>query len=219
MASAVPTQAQMREALAARHGAAMQARLEAASVAVCGLGGLGSNIAIALARAGVGSLRLFDFDRVDISNLNRQQYLVSQLGMPKTDAMRENLAAIAPYCRIDATTVRLDEENIPALLAGIPIVVEAFDKAEAKAMLVDTVLDRLPEAWLVSGNGMAGLGSPNLIRTRRLGRRLILCGDGVSGLEAGGGLFSARVLACAAHEAMAVLRIIAGEYDSPEVRE
>ena len=219
MAPPVPTREQMREALAARHGAALQARLEAASVAVCGLGGLGSNIAVALARAGVGSLHLFDFDRVDISNLNRQQYLVRQLGLPKTDAMRDNLADIAPYCHVDATTVRLDEGNIPPLLSGIPIVVEAFDKAEAKAMLVNTVLDSLPEAWLVSGNGMAGLDSPNLIRTRRLGRRLILCGDGVSGLEDGGGLFSARVLACAAHEAMAVIRIIAGEYDSPETKD
>lgn len=219
MGGAIPSQAEMRDALAARHGQALQARLEKASVAVCGLGGLGSNIAIALARAGVGRLHLFDFDRVDISNLNRQQYFVRQLGMPKTDAMKENLAEIAPYCRVTATQVRLDEENTPRLLAGIPVIVEAFDKAEAKAMLVNTVLEQFHEAWLVSGNGMGGHASANLIRTRRIGRRFLLCGDGVSGIEEGQGLFSARVMACAAHEALAVIRIIAGDFDSPDVKE
>ena len=219
MGSAIPSQEEMREALAARHGQRLQSLLEAACVAVCGLGGLGSNIAIALARAGVGHLHLFDFDRVDISNLNRQQYFVRQLGMNKTDAMRENLAEIAPYCHVTATQTRLDEENIPRLLAGIPIIVEAFDKAEAKAMLVNAVLEKFPESWLVSGNGMAGLASANLIRTRRVGHRFLLCGDGISAIEEGGGLFSARVLACAAHEALAVIKIIAGDFDSPDAKE
>ena len=219
MGSVIPSQAEMREALAARHGQKLQGLLESSSVAICGLGGLGSNIAIALARAGVGRLHLFDFDCVDISNLNRQQYAARQLGMPKTDAMKENLAEIAPYCRVTATQVRMDAENIPRLLAGIPIIVEAFDKAEAKAMLVNSVLENFPDAWLVSGNGMAGLASANLIRTRRIGRRFMLCGDGCSGIEEGGGLFSARVLVCAAHEALAVIKIIAGDFDSPEAKE
>ena len=215
----IPSRSEMRNALAARHGTDLQQRLEAARVAVCGLGGLGSNIAIALARAGVGHLSLFDFDRVDISNLNRQQYFVRQLGMRKTDAMRENLADIAPYCQVDATDIRLDETNIPTLLEGTPIICEAFDKAEAKAMLTNTVQERLPDAWLVAGNGMAGLASANLIRTRRIAKRFILCGDLVNGLENSGSLVSARVLACAAHQALAVIRIIAGEFDSPDVKE
>ena len=107
----IPTRQEFREALAARHGEAYQAKLSEARVAICGLGGLGSNIAIALARAGVGQLRLVDFDRVDISNLNRQQYKVSQLGKLKTEAMRENLLEIAPYCEISTDAVRLDEET------------------------------------------------------------------------------------------------------------
>lgn len=218
MTFSIPSQSEMREALVARHGEAMQTLLERSSVAICGLGGLGSNIAIALARAGVGHLHLFDFDCVDISNLNRQQYFTRQLGMPKTEAMRENLAEIAPYCHTVVTKIRLDEENIPRLLSGIPIIVEALDKAEEKSMLVNTVLEKLPDAWLVSGSGMAGLGSANLIRTRRVGRRFLVCGDGVSGIESGIGLFSARVLVCAAQEALAVLRIIGGEYHSPEVK-
>ena len=76
-----PTREEMRRALEARHGAELQARFDAGRVAVCGLGGLGSNAAIALARAGVGHLHLIDFDRVDLSNLNRQQYKASQIGL------------------------------------------------------------------------------------------------------------------------------------------
>ena len=215
----VPSKQELDNALIARHGAELHARLSNATVAICGLGGLGSNIAIALARAGVGHLHLIDFDRVDISNLNRQQYFVRQLGLFKTEALRENLLAIAPYLQVELSTVRLTEENVPTLLADADIICEAFDKAEAKAMLVNSVLEHFPDKWLVSGNGMAGKDSANLIRTRRLGRRFILCGDGVSDVETSGTLFSARVMACAAHEALAVIRIIAGDFDSPDAKE
>jgi len=211
--SMMPTQRELHDALAAKHGEALQAKLEAARVAVCGVGGLGSNIAIALARAGVGRLHLIDFDRVEITNLNRQQYRVSQLGMFKTEAMRENLAEIAPYCDVSIDTMRLTAENIPEKLSGFPIICEAFDKAEAKATLLDAVAEHFPDAWIVSGTGMAGLESANHIRTRRLGRRLVLCGDGVSGVENGAALVGARVLVCAAHQATAIIRIIAGTPD------
>ena len=109
----IPTREEMYAALAERHGEELQKKLSAASVAVCGLGGLGSNIAIALARAGVGSLHIIDFDKVDISNLNRQQYFPEQLGMYKTDALSDTLRRIAPYCNIRKDCVKLTEENIP----------------------------------------------------------------------------------------------------------
>ncbi len=217
--AALPSKQEMDEALIARHGAELHARLATAKVAICGLGGLGSNIAIALARAGVGHLHLIDFDRVDISNLNRQQYFVRQLGLFKTEALRDNLKEIAPYLQVTTSTVRVTEENIPSLLVDADIICEAFDKAEAKAMLVNSVLELFPNKWLVSGNGMAGKESVNLIRTRRLGKRFILCGDGVNDVETSGTLFSARVMACAAHEALAVIRIIAGDFDNANVKE
>ena len=217
--ASVPSKQEMDDALIARHGAELHARLSNATVAICGLGGLGSNIAIALARAGVGHLHLIDFDRVDISNLNRQQYFVRQLGLFKTEALRDNLKEIAPYLQVTTSTVCVTEENIPSLLADADIICEAFDKAEAKAMLVNSVLEHFPDKWLVAANGMAGKESANLIRTRHLGRRFILCGDGVSDVETSGTLFSARVMACAAHEALAVIRIIAGDFDSPSTKE
>ncbi len=209
----IPTQQELHEALVSRHGDALQAKLDVARVAVCGVGGLGSNVAIALARAGVGHLHLLDFDRIEITNLNRQQYRVSQIGMLKVEALRENLAEIAPYCDVTIDTVRLTAENIPEKLTGFPIICEAFDRADAKAMLLDAVTEHFREAWLVSGTGMAGLGPANLIRTRHLGRRLVLCGDEVSDVESSEALVGARVLICAAHQATAIIRIIAGTPD------
>lgn len=201
------------QALEERHGRALQKKLAHASVAVCGLGGLGSNIAIALARAGVGHIHIIDFDRVDISNLNRQQYFPEQLGQYKTEALGDTLRKIGLCSEIMADCVKLNEENIPHLLKDADIICEAFDRADQKAMLVNCVLEELPEAYLVSGSGMAGLGPANLIQTKRIAKRFYLCGDGVSDVADGMGLVSARVLVCAAHEATAVIRIIAEEFD------
>ncbi len=199
-----------RDALVARHGAARQAKFEAARVAVCGLGGLGSNVSIALARAGVGHLHLIDFDRVEPSNLNRQQYAAAQVGLSKAEALRANLAAINPFCDVVAETVRVTPENLAALLANDDIVCEAFDRAEAKAMLVSGVLEAFPEKPVVAASGMSGLASANAIATRRVSKRLYLCGDGATDVDDNLGLYGARVLVCAAHQATMILRLIDG---------
>ena len=204
----------MNQALRERHGAGLQAAFSRATVAVCGLGGLGSGIAVLLARAGVGRLILIDFDRVDITNLHRQQYKASQIGRFKTEALAENLKEIAPYLSLELCCVRMNGENAGALLAGADIVCEAFDQPEAKAMLAEAVLTRMPEKYLVAASGMAGLGPANAIRTRRVAEHFYLCGDGVSDVTQGLGLVSPRVMLCAAHQAQAVLRILAEEYDT-----
>lgn len=207
----IPSREVMREALNIRHGEELQNKISAARVAVCGLGGLGSNIAIALARAGVGHLHLIDFDRVDLTNLNRQQYAVGQLGQYKTDALRETLSLVSPYCDVTCDTIQVTEENLPDLLKTEDYICEAFDQAEAKAMLVSGVLEHFPEKYLVAGSGLAGLGSANTIQTRRVSKRFYLCGDGTSDSSVGLGLVASRVLVCAAHEANMILRLIAGE--------
>lgn len=209
----IPTKEEMHQALSERHGAELQKKISAARVAVCGLGGLGSNIAIALARAGVGHLHLIDFDRVDITNLNRQQYFVRQLGLLKTDALQETLTDIAPYCDITTNSVKITEDNFAQLLEKEDIICEAFDCSEAKAMLVNGVLERFPEKYLLSSSGMAGFGSANTIVTRHVFQHFYLCGDGMSDVNDGIGLVSSRVLACAAHEAHMVIRIFAGEIE------
>ena len=183
-----------RAALVARHGADRQTKFEAARVAVCGLGGLGSNVAIALARAGVGHLHLLDFDRVEPSNLNRQQYAAAQVGLPKAEALRANIATINPFCDVVAETVRMTPENLATLLADDDIVCEAFDRAEAKAMLVSGVLEIFPQKPVVAASGMSGLASANTIATRRVAKRLYLCGDGATDVDDDLGLYGARVL-------------------------
>lgn len=208
----IPSREEMYRALEERHGKELQKKLSGAAVAVCGLGGLGSNIAVSLARAGVGELLLIDFDTVDISNLNRQQYFPEQLGLPKTEALSETLRKIAPYCNIRSAQVKLNEENAPELLADVPFICEAFDRADQKEMLVGCILEKMPEKYLVAASGMAGIGSANTIRTRRINDRFYICGDGESDSAAGLGLVSARVMVCAAHQANMIIRLIAGEF-------
>lgn len=204
----IPTRKEMQEALVERHGTKLQRKLGSATVAICGLGGLGSNIAIALARAGVGKLCLIDFDKVDVTNLHRQQYKANQIGKYKTEALSDNLSEIAPYIDVEVHTVRMDEQNSPELLQDADIVCEAFDNAEAKAMLTDAVLTKLPRKYLVAASGMAGMGDANSIRTRKIANRFYLCGDEVSEVTEGIGLISSRVMLCAAHQAHKVLQLI-----------
>lgn len=209
----IPTKKDWMDALVSRHGQALQDRFSSAAVAVCGLGGLGSNIAIALARAGVGRLLLIDFDRVDITNLHRQQYKANQIGLYKTDALAEILSEIAPYTQIKSVTAKITEENLKELLKDADVVCEAFDRAEAKAMLVNGVLEQLPRCWLVAASGMAGMDTPNAIQTRKITKRFYLCGDEASDVADTIGLVAPRVMLCAAHQAHTVLRILAGEYE------
>lgn len=210
--SNIPEKEDLRRALEARHGKAVQEKFSSATVAICGLGGLGSNISIALARAGVGRLILVDFDKVDITNLHRQQYKANQLGRYKTEALAENLHEIAPYVVLETHTAAVTEENLEELLSDADVICEAFDKPEAKAMLVNGVLEKLHTKYLIAASGMAGFDSANSIRTRRVTDRFYLCGDGVSDVADNIGLLASRVMVCGAHQAHMVLRILSERF-------
>ena len=209
----IPTKEEWIKALNDRHGTMLQNKITSTTVAVCGLGGLGSNIAIALTRAGIGKLILIDFDKVDITNLHRQQYKANQIGMSKTEALRDNLKEINPYLETEIHTVRLAENNAKDMLSEADMICEAFDNAESKAMLTNFVLEKMPDKYIVAASGMAGLDSANFIKTRKVSKRFYLCGDEVSDASDGIGLVSSRVMLCAAHQAHTVLRIIAEEYE------
>ena len=209
----IPSKNEWTEALIARHGFDMHKHFSSATVAICGLGGLGSNIAVALARAGIGKLILIDFDRVDITNLHRQQYKATQIGRYKADALAENLSEIAPYTEVSPVTAKITEGNFVDFLKGADVVCEAFDGAEAKAMLVNGVLEQLPRCYLVAASGMAGMDTPNTIKTRKVMKRFYLCGDETNDVADTIGLVAPRVMLCAAHQAHTVLRILAGEYE------
>lgn len=209
----IPTREEIEKALKVRHGKALHQKFSKAAVAVCGLGGLGSAIAIALTRAGIGKLILIDFDRVDISNLHRQQYKAAQIGKHKTEALCENLKEISPYTELICHTVRLTRENAEEILKDADIICEAFDDPKEKAMLANTVLEKLPKTYLIAASGMAGISSANQIRTRKITKYFYLCGDETNEVKDGLGLFAPRVMLCAAHQAHMALRILAGEYE------
>lgn len=207
----VPTKEEIRKALELRHTKAVQDKLSEASVAVCGLGGLGSAIAMALARTGIGQLHLIDFDRVELSNLNRQQYAACDIGRPKPEALKEEILRFSPYGGIRTDFIKLTEENIPDLLEEDQYICEAFDQAEEKAMLTNCILERLPGKYLIGASGMAGYGDSNEIETRKVMNRYYLCGDGRSEICSGYGLMAPRVMICAAHQANMVIRLILGK--------
>lgn len=203
-------------ALNERHGVENQKHFQSAAVAVCGLGGLGSHIALALARAGIGKLILIDFDRVDLTNLHRQQYNISQIGMFKTEAISANLRQVNPYIELRTYTVKITEENIEILLREADVICEAFDDAEAKAMLTDFVLKKMTEKYLIAASGMAGFGDANCIRTRKITEHFYLCGDFVSDVADGLSLVESRVMICAAHQVHKVLQILLKEGEENE---
>ena len=194
----------------ARHTPDVHRKVKQGSVAVAGLGGLGSNIAVMLARTGVGRLLLVDFDTVEPSNMNRHNYFLSHLGMNKTDALRMQIKEINPFISVETRNVRVRPENVEEIFSGYDIVCEAFDSPEAKSELVNTVLLKLPGAKVVAASGMAGYGSSNAIKTVRSMGRLYLCGDFESEAGPGSGLMSTRVQICAGHQANMILRLLLG---------
>ena len=210
----IPTKKEWDEALIKRQGEETQKKFAGASIAICGLGGLGSNIAVSLARAGIGKLLLVDFDSVDIANLHRQQYKANQIGKYKTEALLENLKEIAPYIDIEIHTAYVTEENAAHLLQGADIICEAFDNAECKAMLTNIVLETMPDKYFVAASGMAGMGSANSVQTRKITEKFFLCGDETSDVAEAGSLVAPRVMLCAAHQAHTVLRILAGKIEN-----
>ena len=185
-------------------------KLKRASVAIAGAGGLGSNIAVMLARSGVGHLHIVDFDIVDITNLNRQVYTVRHIGSRKVDAINEILMEINPYMKVTTDCIRVVAVNCEEIFRGYDIVCEAFDGAESKAMLIDSLLTAEDVPIVISGSGMAGYGSANEIRSRRIMDRLFICGDEHTDVGDGIGLMAPRVAICAGHQANLVIGHILG---------
>lgn len=206
----LPAQDQLEAMIAARHTPKIHSKLKKAKVAIAGLGGLGSNIAVNLARIGAGSLFLVDFDVVEPSNLNRQSYYLRHLGMHKTEALKEQIEQINPFVQVNTKTVRVEQENVVELFEDYDVLCEAFDNPAAKAMLVTTALSQLPNIKVVAASGMAGYASSNHICTERKMKNLYVCGDYESGARIGDGLMAPRVQICAGHQANMVLRLLLG---------
>jgi len=198
------------EDLLKRNVKGVSKKLKETKVCILGLGGLGSNVAVLLARAGIGYLKLVDFDIVEASNLNRQQYRISHIGLKKTEAIRTIIKEINPFVEVGTLDIKVDRKNIHSIVEDIEIVVEAFDRAETKAMILEELLTDKNKI-VVSASGMAGLGSANEIVTRKIKDNFYLIGDNYSDYEEYSSIMSTRVMICAAHQANMVLRLILGE--------
>jgi len=201
-----PTEEEMRYLLTARHTPKVAERMAKCKMAVCGLGGLGSNIALALARMGVGELTLIDYDVIIPSNINRQQYYIDQIGMKKTEATLANLKRVNPYIKYDMRDLFITKENAGTLFDGCDVIIEAFDGAETKAMFIMEASRAYPDALIVGASGLAGLGSHESFRVIKAGKNVALVGDFKAEAKVGRGLMSTRVTIAAGIQANVAVR-------------
>jgi len=181
--------------------------LQNAVIGIAGCGGLGSNIAISLTRAGIGKLIFADFDRIKPSNLNRQQFFIDQIGKPKVVALLENLEKISPFTKFQIHDIKLNGKNIPTIFDEVDILVEAFDKAKMKKMLIETCLTEFPNKPIIVASGLAGWGKNEILHTRKIDN-LYICGDEVTKAPKGISPMAPRVNIVANMQANLVLEIL-----------
>ena len=178
-------------------------KLEATRIGIAGVGGLGSNCAAHLVRAGIQNLVICDFDSVSESNLNRQFYFADQVGEKKVVALETNLRRIDPDVKIAVHDTRLDETNVRTIFARCDYVIEALDCVEAKTALLAALMAAGQK--VVAASGMAGWGRSEAIRVKRIGANLVLVGDGESSVTKRAPPESARVGLVAAMQANSLL--------------
>ncbi|MBQ7618096.1 MAG: sulfur carrier protein ThiS adenylyltransferase ThiF [Desulfovibrio sp.] len=185
------------------------ALLRASKIGIAGLGGLGSNACLMLARTGLEHFLLIDFDVVEASNLNRQAYLPKDLGLPKVIALQKLLLSLNPDLQVETKQLKLTAENLPKLLPSCPIWLEALDQAETKAMFVNSCLEQ--GLMVVSASGLAGFGGANF--TRRTLGPLTVVGDLTTDIDTSPPL-APRVTWASAMMADRVLELILAEKKS-----
>lgn len=207
----MPDPVEMEAQMTARHGPGILQSLKGALVGIAGCGGLGSAVAVSLARLGVGRLLLVDYDLVEPSNLNRQQFFVDQIGLPKVEALRDNLERMNPFVIVETRELRLTRENLPEIFAGCTVLAECFDDPEMKREMTLAVRRELPGTPLVTVSGIAGHGPSEEITIRKVLDNVYLVGDRVSGARPGQGLLAPRVAVAAGHQANLILRLLLGE--------
>ena len=206
----MPEREVLRSMIASRNSPELNLALSKAVIGVAGLGGLGSNIALSLARVGVKKLVLADFDVVEPSNLNRQQYFVRHIGMKKTQALKELINDVNPFVEVETHDIFLDEKNVASVFGECEILCEAFDNVAGKAMILNEAGASLKEKKIIGASGMAGYFSSNLIKTIKFAKNVYLCGDLTNEAKIGQGLMAPRVAICANHEANLAIRLLMG---------
>lgn len=182
----------------------MLEKLSKVKILIIGCGGLGSNIAIMLVRSGVKNLTIVDFDKVDISNLNRQNYFFYQTGQEKVSALKDILEKINPYVAVKALNMKIDESNIDDLILQHDIIVEAVDNELTKMLIFRKAHEHGKKVVLASG--VAGFGDCENIKIKR-GKNFSVVGDFVTSIKDKKPL-APKVMAVAAMQADEVLRMV-----------
>lgn len=203
----MPPKEILKSMIESRNSPSLNNALKSAVIGVAGLGGLGSNIALFLARVGVKKLVLVDFDIVEPSNLNRQNYFVKHIGLYKTKALKSLISQVNPFVEVETFEVFLDEKNICEIFKDCKIICEAFDNPKSKAMIANFA-PNFKDKKLILASGMAGIYDSNLIKTQKFATNVYICGDLKNGAKIGDGLMAPRVAICAGHQANLVLRLL-----------
>jgi sulfur carrier protein ThiS adenylyltransferase len=185
-------------------------KLKNSAVGIAGVGGLGSNAAVSLARAGIGRLVLVDYDRVDESNLTRQYFFRDQVGKVKVEALKDNILRINPWIKVEIFNQRLVKGSMDDPFHDVDVVVEALDKAETKAAFIEEIMLKLPDKPLVACSGVAGYGHIERIEVKHIGN-LHMVQDEQARSSDDDILLAPRVCLMANWEANLVLDILLGE--------
>ncbi len=206
----IPAPEELDALLSARHTPGVHSKIRHATVAILGLGGLGSAVAGAFAKIGIGKMLLSDYDVVEPSNLNRQHYFVDQIGMPKTKALQENLVRMNPSVSLEIIDEQLTESRLAQCFQSVDVLIECFDNPQMKAAALRVVLTHLKDVAYVGSSGMAGYGDNNSIVTHTIRPGVYIVGDETSEAGPGMGLMAPRVGIAAHHQANQALRILLG---------
>ncbi len=201
-----PTKKEIQWVLQSRHTPNIAKKLQKSIVGIAGLGGLGSHVAFLLARMGVGTLVLADFDVVDLSNLNRQQYFFYHVGKPKTQALKESLNHINPYLTYQTYNVRVTPKNFLEIFRDCDILIEAFDDAQEKTMLIKE--SQKTQKITIAASGVAGYGHNDTIMTKKINSTLYIIGDFTSEAKPNQGLMAPRVSIAAAKQANLAIELL-----------
>ncbi len=207
----IPTESEFEYMLMARHTPKIYEKLKKSSVAIAGLGGLGSNCAVTLSRMGVGKLKLIDYDIVEPSNLNRQYYFISQIGMKKTIALKNTIENINPYTNIELSNIYVTKDNIKETFTGYDVILECFDKNDTKAMFVENIIKYFPNSYLIAVSGIAGIYPHDIFTTKKLGKNCIILGDFTNEAKKGVGLMASRAAIAANIQSNMAIRYLIGE--------
>lgn len=185
-------------------------KLKESSVGIAGAGGLGSNAAVSLARAGIGRLVIVDYDKVEKSNLNRQYYFLNQIGKVKVKALKDNIKKINPSVKVEVYNEKLTKGSMDRYFKDVDVIIEALDSAEMKTAFVEEIMHKLPKIPVIAASGVAGYGHSERIVTKHLGN-LYMVYDADAKSSDDDVLMAPRVCLMANWEANLVLELLLGD--------